>query len=134
MEDAKIGLIQFQISPPKTDIENNVVVSDYNQARVGVADGGGKKHANGGKRQSPAAFHWLALAVVAVRPVNLGGVASGRLGLRSGAHLFPGNLPRLPVTARSASCHVRVRVRAPSTALLPRLIPAPARRSVCLGC
>ncbi|EFJ51780.1 chaperonin complex component [Volvox carteri f. nagariensis] len=31
MEDAKIGLIQFQISPPKTDIENNVIVSDYNQ-------------------------------------------------------------------------------------------------------
>ncbi|KXZ51389.1 hypothetical protein GPECTOR_12g351 [Gonium pectorale] len=31
MEDAKIALIQFQISPPKTDIENNVVVSDYNQ-------------------------------------------------------------------------------------------------------
>lgn len=31
MVDAKIGLIQFQISPPKTDIENNVVVSDYNQ-------------------------------------------------------------------------------------------------------
>jgi hypothetical protein len=32
MEDAKIALVQFQISPPKTDIENNVVVSDYNQA------------------------------------------------------------------------------------------------------
>ncbi|PNW83525.1 hypothetical protein CHLRE_05g234639v5 [Chlamydomonas reinhardtii] len=31
MEDAKIALIQFQISPPKTDIENNVIVSDYNQ-------------------------------------------------------------------------------------------------------
>ncbi|KAG2423719.1 hypothetical protein HXX76_015109 [Chlamydomonas incerta] len=31
MEDAKVGLIQFQISPPKTDIENNVIVSDYNQ-------------------------------------------------------------------------------------------------------
>ena len=24
MENAKIGLIQFQISPPKTDLENNV--------------------------------------------------------------------------------------------------------------
>lgn len=31
MEDAKIALIQFQVSPPKTDIENNVIVSDYNQ-------------------------------------------------------------------------------------------------------
>merc|ERR1712070_280747 len=29
MENAKIGLIQFCISPPKTDMENNVVVSDY---------------------------------------------------------------------------------------------------------
>jgi len=27
--DAKIGLIQFCISPPKTDMENSVVVSDY---------------------------------------------------------------------------------------------------------
>lgn len=34
MEDAKIALIQFQISPPKTDIENNVIVSDYNQVRA----------------------------------------------------------------------------------------------------
>lgn len=31
MENAKIALIQFQISPPKTDLENNVVVSDYAQ-------------------------------------------------------------------------------------------------------
>eukprot|EP00891_Asterochloris_glomerata_P008829 jgi/Astpho2/8829/fgenesh1_pm.00129_%23_7_t len=31
MENAKIGLIQFQISPPKTDLENNVVISDYQQ-------------------------------------------------------------------------------------------------------
>lgn len=31
MENAKIGLIQFQISPPKTDLENNVVISDYAQ-------------------------------------------------------------------------------------------------------
>ena len=27
----KIGLIQFCISPPKTDLENNVIVSDYTQ-------------------------------------------------------------------------------------------------------
>ncbi len=33
MENATIALIQFQISPPKTDIENNVIVSDYNQVR-----------------------------------------------------------------------------------------------------
>jgi len=31
MENAKIGLIQFCISPPKTDMENQVVVSDYSQ-------------------------------------------------------------------------------------------------------
>lgn len=31
IEKAKIGLIQFCISPPKTDMENNVVVSDYTQ-------------------------------------------------------------------------------------------------------
>ncbi|CUM65991.1 uncharacterized protein PRCAT00003645001 [Priceomyces carsonii] len=31
MERAKIGLIQFQLSPPKPDMENNVVVSDYRQ-------------------------------------------------------------------------------------------------------
>lgn len=31
MEKAKIGLIQFQISPPKPDMENNVVVNDYRQ-------------------------------------------------------------------------------------------------------
>lgn len=29
MANAKIGLIQFCVSPPKTDLENNVVVSDY---------------------------------------------------------------------------------------------------------
>merc|ERR1711977_549746 len=29
IENAKIGLIQFCISPPKTDMENNVVVRDY---------------------------------------------------------------------------------------------------------
>lgn len=28
---AKIGLIQFQLSPPKPDMENNVVVNDYRQ-------------------------------------------------------------------------------------------------------
>merc|ERR1712004_286710 len=31
VEKAKIGLIQFCISPPKTDMENQVVVSDYSQ-------------------------------------------------------------------------------------------------------
>lgn len=31
VEKAKIGLIQFCISPPKTDMENNVIVSDYSQ-------------------------------------------------------------------------------------------------------
>lgn len=31
MEKAKIALVQFCISPPKSDIENNVVVSDYTQ-------------------------------------------------------------------------------------------------------
>eukprot|EP00249_Psilotum_nudum_P019879 c27456_g1_i1 orf=205-1803(+) len=31
VENAKIGVIQFQISPPKTDIEQNVIVSDYSQ-------------------------------------------------------------------------------------------------------
>eukprot|EP00252_Welwitschia_mirabilis_P019138 TRINITY_DN4352_c0_g1_i1.p1 TRINITY_DN4352_c0_g1~~TRINITY_DN4352_c0_g1_i1.p1 ORF type:complete len:595 (+),score=94.22 TRINITY_DN4352_c0_g1_i1:184-1785(+) len=29
IENAKIAVIQFQISPPKTDIEQNIVVSDY---------------------------------------------------------------------------------------------------------
>merc|ERR1711962_1348050 len=28
---AKVGLIQFCLSPPKTDMENNVIVSDYTQ-------------------------------------------------------------------------------------------------------
>merc|ERR1712054_754195 len=31
VKDAKIGLIQFCLSAPKTDIEQNVVVSDYQQ-------------------------------------------------------------------------------------------------------
>ena len=31
IENAKIGLIQFCISPPKSDLENNVVISDYTQ-------------------------------------------------------------------------------------------------------
>merc|ERR1712038_1235105 len=31
VEKAKIGLIQFCVSPPKTDMENQVVVSDYSQ-------------------------------------------------------------------------------------------------------
>jgi T-complex protein 1 subunit delta len=29
IKDAKIGLIQFTLSAPKTDLENNVVVHDY---------------------------------------------------------------------------------------------------------
>jgi len=29
VEEAKIGLIQFQVSPPKTDMDNQVIVSDY---------------------------------------------------------------------------------------------------------
>lgn len=29
VEGAKVALIQFQVSPPKTDLENNVVVGDY---------------------------------------------------------------------------------------------------------
>lgn len=31
MEKAKIGLIQFQLSPPKTDMEGAIVISDYQQ-------------------------------------------------------------------------------------------------------
>ena len=31
VENAKIALIQFCISPPKTDMENNIIVSDYQQ-------------------------------------------------------------------------------------------------------
>ncbi|KAF8455658.1 chaperonin Cpn60/TCP-1 family [Terfezia claveryi] len=31
MEKAKIGLIQFQLSPPKPDMENSIVVNDYRQ-------------------------------------------------------------------------------------------------------
>ena len=30
VENAKIALIQFQVSPPKTDLENNVMIGDYN--------------------------------------------------------------------------------------------------------
>ena len=41
MENAKIALIQFCVSPPKTDIENSIVINDYTQmdrrARLGVA-------------------------------------------------------------------------------------------------
>ena len=33
VQNAKIALIQFCVSAPKTDMENNVVVSDYAQAR-----------------------------------------------------------------------------------------------------
>uniref|UniRef100_A0A915KB36 T-complex protein 1 subunit delta n=1 Tax=Romanomermis culicivorax TaxID=13658 RepID=A0A915KB36_ROMCU len=31
VEKAKVGLIQFQISPPKTDMEHQVVITDYTQ-------------------------------------------------------------------------------------------------------
>lgn len=31
MEKARIGLIQFQLSPPKPDMENQIVVNDYRQ-------------------------------------------------------------------------------------------------------
>uniref|UniRef100_A0A5K0YZH6 Uncharacterized protein n=1 Tax=Nymphaea colorata TaxID=210225 RepID=A0A5K0YZH6_9MAGN len=31
MENEKIAVIQFQISPPKNDIEQSIVVSDYTQ-------------------------------------------------------------------------------------------------------
>lgn len=31
IENAKVALIQFQISPPKTDMESQVILSDYNQ-------------------------------------------------------------------------------------------------------
>lgn len=31
IEKAKIGLIQFQLSPPKPDMENNIIVNDYRQ-------------------------------------------------------------------------------------------------------
>lgn len=31
IEKAKIGLIQFQLSPPKPDMDNNIVVNDYRQ-------------------------------------------------------------------------------------------------------
>jgi len=31
VEKAKIGLIQFQLSPPKTNMENQVIISDYTQ-------------------------------------------------------------------------------------------------------
>lgn len=34
VENAKIALIQFCVSPPKTDIENNVVISDYAQVCI----------------------------------------------------------------------------------------------------
>merc|ERR1711884_281342 len=31
MKNAKVGLIQFCISPPKTDMDNQVMISDYSQ-------------------------------------------------------------------------------------------------------
>jgi T-complex protein 1 subunit delta len=36
VENAKIALVQFHISPPKTDIENNVIISDYAQVCKGL--------------------------------------------------------------------------------------------------
>ena len=36
VENAKIALVQFHISPPKTDLENNVIISDYAQASSGT--------------------------------------------------------------------------------------------------
>lgn len=33
VEKAKIGLIQFHLSPPKADLENNVIISDYAQVK-----------------------------------------------------------------------------------------------------
>lgn len=36
VEKAKIGLIQFHLSPPKADIENTVVISDYAQVIQGL--------------------------------------------------------------------------------------------------
>ena len=40
VEKAKIALVQFQLSPPKADIESNVVISDYQQV-PGCGGGGG---------------------------------------------------------------------------------------------
>merc|ERR1712141_738890 len=31
MKNAKVGLIQFCLSPPKTDMDNQVIVNDYSQ-------------------------------------------------------------------------------------------------------
>lgn len=47
VENAKIALVQFHISPPKTDIENNVIISDY--AQVSAL----------GRRQSQEDLKWL---------------------------------------------------------------------------
>jgi T-complex protein 1 subunit delta len=54
MEDARVALVQFHVSPPKTDMENNVIVADYAQMdrvlRVGGwrEGGGGLRHARVG--------------------------------------------------------------------------------------
>ena len=52
VEKAKIGLIQFQVSPPKTDMDNQVVVSDYaamdrvlREERAYILNIGKKRHA-----------------------------------------------------------------------------------------
>ena len=42
VENAKVALIQFCISPPKTDLENNVVISDYTQMDRSVLCGASK--------------------------------------------------------------------------------------------
>ena len=31
MKNAKIGLVQFHLSAPKTDIDNKVIINDYQQ-------------------------------------------------------------------------------------------------------
>lgn len=38
VEKAKIGLIQFQLSPPKTDMENQVVIRDYTQMDIALRE------------------------------------------------------------------------------------------------
>lgn len=40
VEKAKIGLIQFHLSPPKADLENNVIISDYAQVGNGLQSAG----------------------------------------------------------------------------------------------
>lgn len=60
VEDAKIALIQFCVSPPKTDIENSVVVSDYAQMDRILKDERnyilGAQRARGRRRRRPGAL------------------------------------------------------------------------------